>query len=170
MLTTKTRFLLPTPLTASEGAWFIAVALIGQADLDKPQLSYELPLDDIFVQPEDISYDLLREATGRARSFIVRLGGTTDYSAYDSICLFLGMGYGGNPSHISVDLNQGALPYLRQLQDGIKQLLQQNKLTQAGLTIRMKALSPSATFDMKKDPKYKATPLWSFTRREGSNM
>lgn len=148
----------PHPETPSQGAWDLAVALIAQTDFSQPELTCILPLEKAFPNSETISQEWLQEALGRARSFGFMAFESADLEepGFDSMSLFVRMGYRDDPRRVEANLHPGALAHLKLLRLGIHQLYHQDKLTPSSLTRIMKTIAPLTVFKMKKDPRYKA--------------
>jgi hypothetical protein len=156
----------PRPEAPFKAAWYLAIALIGQADLDQPEPTCVLSLETIFQQAESISKQWLDETMNRALGFglVAYDAQPFEESDFDSMCLFITLSYRKDPSRIEAELHPRALAYLKQLQVMIHHLQLQNKLTPLRLNRRMKSTAPLTVLNMKKDLRYKelVMPLYKY--------
>lgn len=147
----------PFPILASEGAWYLAVAIIGNTDLTQSRPACELSLDEIFELTEPIPHEWVKEAIGRACQFSLTAfeGDCIEEPSFTLAILFSMIGARDDSKRIVAKVNISASSYLLELQQAIHQLQQRQKLTPRNLTKHMKKVAPRTEFNMKKNPRYK---------------
>ena len=144
------------PVTPSDGAWYLAVALVERANFNQEVPTSELLLADLFPSSEQLDVTWKQEMTGRACGFNILVYEEADFkkSDFDSMSMFYRLGYRNNPSRIEAEFNPKARYQLHQLQACIRQLAALHQLRPTSLESRTKAVAPLTVFNMKKDKRY----------------